>query len=84
MLKKCLEYEPSIEVQHDIATTYNSLHDLEQEKLWLQKITEWPRNKNTSEYIRYANWRLKRIEEEQFFKDGKKPDGGIEFVEIED
>ncbi len=84
MLKKSLEYEPSIEVQHDIATTYNALHDLEQEKLWLQKITEWPRNKNTSEYIRYANWRLKRIEEEQFFKDGKKPDGGIEFVEIED
>lgn len=84
MLKKSLEYEPSIEVEHDIATTYNDLHDLEQEKLWLQKITEWPRNKTTSEYIRYANWRLKRIEEEQFFKDGKKPDGGIEFVEIED
>lgn len=84
MLKKSLEYEPSIEVQHDIATTYNSLHDLEQEKLWLQKITEWPRNKNTSEYIRYANWRLKRIEEEQFFKGGEKSGGGIEFVEIED
>ncbi len=84
MLKKSLEYEPSIEVQHDIATTYNSLHDLEQEKLWLQKITEWPRNKNTSEYIRYANWRLKRIEEELFFKDGKKPGGGIEIVEVED
>lgn len=84
MLKKSLEYEPSIEVEHDIATTYNDLHDLEQEKLWLQKITEWPRNKNTSEYIRYANWRLKRIEEEQFFKDGKKPDGSIEIVEVED
>ena len=84
MLKKSLEYEPSIEVEHDIATTYNSLHDLEQEKLWLQKTTAWPRNKTTSEYIRYAEWRLKRIEEEMFFKDGKKPGGGIEIVEVED
>ncbi len=84
MLKKSLEYEPSIEVEHDIATTYNSLHDLEQEKLWLQKATAWPRNKTTSEYIRYAEWRLKRIEEELFFKDGKKPGGGIEIVEVED
>ena len=84
MLKKSLEYKPSIEVQHDIANAYHNLHDLEQEKLWLQKTTTWPRNKNTSEYIRYAEWRLKRIEEEEFLKDGKKPDGGIISVEVED
>ena len=79
MLKKSLEYEPSIEAQFEIATTYNSLNDLEQEKLWLEKVAAWPRNKTTSEYIRYAELRLISIREEKFFKDDK-----LESVVVED
>ena len=79
MLKKSLEYESSIEAQFEIATTYNSLNDLEQEKLWLEKVAAWPRSKSTSEYIRYAELRLISIREEKFFKGDK-----LESVVIED
>lgn len=79
MLKKSLEYEPSIEAQFEIATTYNSLNDLEQEKLWLEKVAAWPHSKSTSEYIRYAELRLISIREEKFFKGDK-----LESVIVED
>ena len=79
MLKKSLEYEPSIEAQFEIATTYNSLNDLEQEKLWLEKVAAWPRSKSNAEYIRYAELRLISIREEKFFKDDK-----LESVVVED
>lgn len=79
MLKKSLEYEPSIEAQFEIATTYNSLNDLEQEKLWLEKVAAWPRSKSNAEYIRYAELRLISIREEKFFKGDK-----LESVVVED
>ncbi len=79
MLKKSLEYEPSIEAQFEIATTYNSLNDLEQEKLWLEKVAAWPHSKSNAEYIRYAELRLISIREEKFFKGDK-----LESVVVED
>ena len=79
MLKKSLEYEPSIEAQFEIATTYNSLNDIEQEKLWLEKVAAWPRSKSNAEYIRYAELRLISIQEEKFFKGDK-----LESVVVED
>ena len=84
MLKNSLEYKSSASAMFELATLYRETNELAQEKYWLQKIMEWPRDKSTRDHIRYAEWRLKQIEEEKFFKDGKKPDGGIEFVEVED
>lgn len=72
MLKCRLDYEPSINAMYELATSYQNLKDLTQEKFWLQKVAAWPRDKSTAEHIRYAEWRLKQIEEEEFFAGGKK------------
>ena len=72
MLKSSLEYEPSINTLYDIASSYQTLKDIAQEKFWLQKMVEWPNEKNAREHIRYAEWRLKQIEEEEFFISGKE------------
>ena len=72
MLKKSVEYKPSMNAMYELAASYQRLKDPAQEKYWLQKMMEWPRDKSTREHIRYAEWRLKQIEEEEFFKGGKK------------
>ena len=86
MLKAALEYEPTITRQYNIASAYSRMRDRDNERLWLQKIkdSDWPRTKANRSIFEYADYRLDKLKEEEFFEGGKKTDGGLEIIEVED
>ena len=85
-LKSALSYEPTITRQYNIASAYAHLHDRDNERLWLQKIkdSDWPRTKANRSIFEYADYRLDKLKEDEFFEGGKKSDGGLEIIEVED
>ena len=86
MLKSALQYEPTLTRQYNIAVAYGRIHDRDNERLWLQKIkdSDQPRTKANRNIFEYADYRLDKLKEDEFFEGGKKTDGGIEIVEVED
>ena len=86
MLKAAIEYEPTITRQYNIASAYSRMRDRDNERLWLQKIkdSDWPRTKANRSIFEYVDYRLDKLKEDEFFEGGKKTDGGIEIVEVED
>lgn len=86
MLKSALQYEPSLTRQYNIAVAYGRMHDRDNERLWLQKIkdSDQPRTKANRNIFEYADYRLDKLKEDEFFEGGKKTDGGLEIVEVED
>ena len=86
MLKTALEYEPTLTRQYNIASAYSRMHDRDNERLWLQKIkdSDWPRTKANRSIFEYVDYRLDKLKEDEFFEGGKKSDGGLEIIEVED
>lgn len=85
-LKSALSYEPTISRQYNMAIAYGRMHDRDNERLWLQKIKESdsPRTKANRSIFEYVDYRLDKLKEDEFFEGGKKSDGGVEIVKVED
>ena len=86
MIQSALQYEPTLTRQYNIASAYGRMHDRDNERLWLQKIkdSDWPRTKANRSIFEYADYRLDKLKEDEFFEGGKKTDGGLEIIEVED
>ena len=85
-LKSALSYEPTITRQYNMAIAYGRMHDRDNERLWLQKIKESdsPRTKANHSIFEYVDYRLDKLKEDEFFEGGKKSDGSVEIVKVED
>ena len=85
-LKSALSYEPTISRQYNMAIAYGRMHDRDNERLWLQKIKESdsPRTKANRSIFEYVDYRLDKLKEDEFFEGGKKSDGSVEIVKVED
>ena len=84
-IKSALNYEPTINRQYNIASAYSHMHDRDNERFWLQKIkdSDWPRTKANRSIFEYADYRLDKLKEDEFFE-GEKKSGGLESIEVED
>ncbi|MBR5168887.1 MAG: hypothetical protein IKW86_12585 [Salinivirgaceae bacterium] len=85
-LKSALSYEPTITRQYNMAIAYGRMHDRDNERLWLQKIkkSDSPRTKANRSIFEYVDYRLDKLKEDEFFEGGKKSDGSVEIVKVED
>ena len=85
-LKSALSYEPTISRQYNMAIAYGRMHDRDNERLWLQKIKESEslRTKANRSIFEYVDYRLDKLKEDEFFEGGKKSDGSVEIVKVED
>ena len=55
---------------YNIASAYGRMHDRDNERLWLQKIkdSDWPRTKANRNIFEYADYRLDKLKEDEFFE----------------
>ena len=70
MIQSALQYEPTLTRQYNIASAYGRMHDRDNERLWLQKIkdSDWPRTKANRNIFEYADYRLDKLKEDEFFE----------------